>query len=513
MATFAAMDPMFVLPTFRESVDKAVSAENLQAAAAKATDPQVLLGLAILAPTGSPVRRNLSEMAVKAKPDYDPILAVLAITMDRPDEMSVGELIKRDPDNALGYYVQGNLLHGSDRDTEALESFRKAVACPELRLYDPTTGQALFNALDALSLQGRDRLCALSWMASRTSNFSSSILQSVSWTLSELAQRADPAIREEISELLLGLAGHLYTTNFHNRWFAQRALERAFGLKAELAAAGKTAKKYGYAAAIHGLFSAIARWPGFEHTAQPMELAQYLPSRIHRAFAVVDPSKFNAGEFGYEMNLKLPDSDKAAFEKAKENAIQAAAALLEAALTDPDGIVGPYLKGVPQSANHEEGRHLIRHLIQHTLVEKLMNNRPDLFKAAAANEEAMMALWRAGDNDPGRANMSRMMQVGWQLLAYASSHDSTFPDSIDLVLEQKSTKPPIEAKSLITGKPYIYVAAGEKMPIKSSERAQFVVLYDDNAAESGYYQCVTGAPMGTAISVDHLKEQLRKRGK
>ena len=88
-------------PTFRESVDKAVSAENLQAAAAKATDPQVLLGLAFLAPTEGAVRRNLSELALKARPDYDPILAVVAITMDGPDEMSVGELVKRDPDNAL----------------------------------------------------------------------------------------------------------------------------------------------------------------------------------------------------------------------------------------------------------------------------------------------------------------------------------------------------------------------------------------------------------------------------
>jgi hypothetical protein len=135
-------------PTFRESVDKAVSAENLQAAAAQATDPQVLLGLAFLAPIEGAVRRNLSEMALKARPDYDPILAVIAITMDGPDEMSVAELIKRDPDNALGYYVQGSLLHGADRETDALASFRKAAVCPELRLYDPATGEGLFKALD-----------------------------------------------------------------------------------------------------------------------------------------------------------------------------------------------------------------------------------------------------------------------------------------------------------------------------------------------------------------------------
>ena len=253
-------------------MDKAVSAENLQAAAARATDPQVLLGLAILVPTEGSVRRSLSELAVKARPDYDPILAMVAITMDGPD--------------------------------------------------------------------------------------------------------------------------------FCNRWFAQRALESAFGLKAEVAHADKSARKYGYAAAAHALFGAAVRWPGFEHAAQPSQLARWLPTTIHRAFAVADPARFHAGEFGYEMNLKLPDSDKPAFEKAKENAARTAAALLEAALSDPDGIVGPYLKGIPQRGNHADDRQLIHH----TPVEQLLNERPDLLKAAAANKEAMMALWRAGDNDPGRAN-------------------------------------------------------------------------------------------------------------
>ena len=507
-----AVDPNFngrkwyCPPTFRESVDVAVSAANLQVAAAQATDPQVLLGLALLAPTEGSIRRNLSELAVKARPDYDPILAVVAITMDGPDEMSAGELIQRDPENALGYYLQGNLLHGADRETDALESFRKAAMCPELRFYDPVTGEAIFKALDALNLHGRDRLCALSWMARRSSEFGSA-LQSAICALWELAERADRAIREEISELLLVLAGHLYSTNFCNRWFAKRALEQAFGLKAEVARADKTARKYGYAAAAQALFSAALRWPGFEQAAQPSELARWLPTEIHRAFAVADPARCNAGEFGYEMNLKLPDGDKAAFEKAKEDAMQTAAALLDAALTDPDGIVGPYLKGIPRRSNHAEDRHLIHY----TPVEQLLNRRPDVLKAAAANKEAMMALWRAGDNDPGRANLARLLAIGWELLAYASSHDRSCPDNIDLVLEQKPSQPPLEARSLSTGQPYIYVASGQKIPAKSGERAQFVLLYDNNADENGFYPCVTAAPMGTAISVDDLKEQLKRR--
>ena len=43
--------------------------------------------------------------------------------------------------------------------------------------------------------------------------------------------------------------------------------------------------------------------------------------------------------------------------------------------------------------------------------------------------------------------------------------------------------------------------------------SQFVLLYDNNADENGYYPCVTAAGMGTAISVDDLEEQPNRRGK
>ena len=84
----------------------------------------------------------------------------------------------------------------------------------------------------------------------------------------------------------------------------------------------------------------------------------------------------------------------------------------------------------------------------------------------------------AGDNDPERANMARLLDIGWELLAYASSHDNTFPNDIEVVLAH-AVKPALDAKSPITGRPYVYVAAAQKMPTKSSERAQFVLLYDN----------------------------------
>src|SRR5437867_6017869 len=160
------------LAAYRESVDRVASAESLRAAAAVTSDSEVLLGLSFFAKARDPVRKELSEMAVRARSDYAPVVAVLTTIMDRIDAGSVGELVQRDPDNALGHYLQGTLLHHSDRESEALETFRKAAACSELRSYDSITGEALCKAIAVLNLQGLDRLCALSWTTSRWANFS-----------------------------------------------------------------------------------------------------------------------------------------------------------------------------------------------------------------------------------------------------------------------------------------------------------------------------------------------------
>ena len=170
VACLAALIPLrqavaFPLPPENDAVEKATTATNLEAAARKTTDPEVWLGLSFLAQTGDPVRHELSDMAVKAKPECGRLAIILANAMDGVSEESATELILRDPDNALGYYLSGNRLFTPGTKKEALEAFRKGAACPEFRLYGGEVSNVLFKALDALNLKGRDRLCASSWMA------------------------------------------------------------------------------------------------------------------------------------------------------------------------------------------------------------------------------------------------------------------------------------------------------------------------------------------------------------
>src|SRR5262245_43012243 len=112
-------------PTFSGAVDKAVSAENLWAVMSVITNPQVLLGLGCLARPGSAVRGEMFDRTIEKGREYGPIGAVFALTMDGVSDSVVNEVIERDPDNALGYYVQANVLYERDEEEAALESFRK----------------------------------------------------------------------------------------------------------------------------------------------------------------------------------------------------------------------------------------------------------------------------------------------------------------------------------------------------------------------------------------------------
>jgi hypothetical protein len=489
-------------PALCETVNQATSPVGLKTLAADSTEPELLLGLAFLARAGSPARKEIAALALTAKPDYAPITAVLALALDGVNAERIDEITTCDPENALGHYLRGNLLHDSDRDTESLEAFRKAAGCSQLRLYQSTTAAALFKALIALHLQGRDRLCALCWMALRWSNFSGMGLQPLGNSLTELAG-SYPARRQEISDLLLALAGHLYATDLHSRQFGTGALQAAFSLKAEVTAEVKTPQSGGYAAAGHALANAFMGWPGLDERLKTLNVVLHLPDRIHRAFAMIDPEKRN--RLG-EMNLNPTPEHRAAFQEAVEKAAKTAVALIEVVLTDPDGIVGPYLRGIPASQDQAGGPVAFRQ----SLVEDLIAARPDVFRAALTHEEAMNAVWKAGASDPEQRNLGRMMEIGLAIHRFAASHENIFPDNLDVLFGEGYLKPPLESKSILTGRPYVYVGQGQKRPAKHRELFDLVLLYDDHRHERGYYQCVFASCGGGLIAEDKL-EQIKNR--
>ena len=476
-------EKMFPLPTNSEAVDRAVSAENLRAVAAKTQDAQVLLGLTYLAQTGDPVRAELAERAVAANPEYAPIVAVLAAMMDGVDEQTVAALLERDPENALGHYLNGLLLYKADNDAEALAAFRKAAGLRELRLYLSQTSEALFAALDALGLQGRERLAALSWMALRSYNFGAIGLQPLQRTLVELPREMDNAGRREVSDMLIVFAGHLFRTNYHYRTYGRWSLESAFRLKTEVAAAA-------------GRRSTEVR--------MPPEVAGILPSHINFAFARTGPREPEL----YNVKRDVPEADRPAFEQARRAAIEASETLIAAAAKETDATMGAYLRGIPEPP---EGSRT-PWASQWTPVERAMEQFPDVYRAALAYQTADDALTAAGDADPPRRNFARLMPLGLGIVYYAARHDKQFPPNLEVLYEEKLVEPEVEPRSVFTGRPFIYTAAGERIPEKSHEAATFIILYDDHEID-GNYQCIMADGHGEHVPVEKVREQLRARGK
>jgi hypothetical protein len=128
---------------------------------------------------------------------------------------------------------------------------------------------------------------------------------------------------------------------------------------------------------------------------------------------------------------------------------------------DPDGILGAYLKGLPGSA--PTGQHPSWASFA-TPVGSLMEKRPDLFEAAAANEAAMNALIRIWQKVPAVKNVARMMEIAWAMQSHAQKRDMTYPDSIAALFDSGELQPSVAPESLLTGRPFVYVAAGEKCP-------------------------------------------------
>jgi hypothetical protein len=204
----------------------------------------------------------------------------------------------------------------------------------------------------------------------------------------------------------------------------------------------------------------------------------------------------------------LNDEQRAALAAAREKAAHAAAKLVEVALPDPDAILGPYFK-IPQAAEPGPGGGAV---FEWTAVDGLLNKRPDLFQAAAANEEAMAALWQAGESAPSRRNAGRMLEIAWALCGYAQKHDHVYPPSLDALFEEGRLKAPLEPKSLRTERAYVYVAGSQKMPAKRNDQTQFVLLYDDEQQAGGWYECVFASGTCGGIREPELRAQLQGRG-
>jgi hypothetical protein len=100
-----------------------------------------------------------------------------------------------------------------------------------------------------------------------------------------------------------------------------------------------------------------------------------------------------------------------------------------------------------------------------------------------------------------------MMEIGWAAMAYAREHEMSYPRNLDVLFQDNNLTPPLESLSLVTGRPYIFPAAGRKMPSKHRALGQFILLYDDGPNEHGFHACVLGSGIGSSIHSSDLEDK------
>jgi hypothetical protein len=202
---------------------------------------------------------------------------------------------------------------------------------------------------------------------------------------------------------MLAVAGHLIDSDFQIRVFGERTLQKTFRLKADIAASEKSPTMSGYAGVVQALVSTSNARPSEKRT--PLAVAQFLPGRIWRGYVVLDPKLAKTNLI--EMKDKPPGADPA-FDKLYANWAKASKALIDAALPDQDEIIGAYFCGHLPPRTNASGPWAAS---AGTYVESLVSRKPDLFKAAVLNEQAMDAI-----NEARNSALAGTKQTGSAIL-------------------------------------------------------------------------------------------------
>jgi hypothetical protein len=264
-----------------------------------------------------------------------------------------------------------------------------------------------------LNLKGRDRLAALTWIEARWSNFGLGRLQYLNISALESVLSGAGDNRAEVSELLIGMAGH-FSALESGPMFSLRPLLQAFRLKAELAGQQRSPTMHSYAAVAQALAgvmvggdTVIQDTAGVDRSKlrNAQHAARYLPGRISHAIWITGDTD------GYRSSQRFAQVPG----RYVSRTINAAHSLVDLALADPEGIVMPYLRGRVAESTNPRGPWVTTL----TAVEEFVIKKPDVFRAALEFEEARSELEQVAMRD-NWSEYSRRLALHWTLVTLAA---------------------------------------------------------------------------------------------
>jgi len=103
------------------------------------------------------------------------------------------------------------------------------------------------------------------------------------------------------------------------------------------------------------------------------------------------------------------------------------------------------------------------------------------------------------------------MHLAEEVLSYAFKNNNNLPHSLDVLVAEKYLEAE-DVNSRITGRPYVYVGAKQKLPDRKDDRFKFILLYDDDEAD-GKLQAVLAIPGGFELTKEELTKRLEEQKK
>jgi prepilin-type processing-associated H-X9-DG protein len=414
------------------ALDKALSDESLSSAAAKTTDPDTLIGLAVFASPA--LGEKLARQAAASAPDKEKLLLSMAVGWHF-DAPTVDAFLKADPDNGLPHYLKALLLLDEGKPAEGVASFQDGVRAKFFNSYTAEICRAALKAADTLNLDPPARL--LSTMRVYFSpGYPQGIFksQAVVARMDSTSGKLPADVQARIPDDLIAMAEQLLRSGDCGRYstlfVVKAALTRAYLLRG-MAAPGSLADTV--------VADALAKydWQASREARALDQITLTLNNMLRPAPATAQ------AVLGYSPELS-PD-DKAVFDKALAESRTQRARFLELASREAYGLMARQAVEGSLPAQKTPG------------LGDPGNSLVEAANAVGVAAEAVVRTARSAAKGPAFDTIQNLKQLGLACLMFAQDHAGAMPPDLDTLARGGYMRAPAILKSAITGKPFVYV--------------------------------------------------------
>jgi hypothetical protein len=468
-------------------VSAALADENVAAVAERTSDGETLVGLMWLASKGETREAIGAKIASVAPALAAQAASIMCEETDNLTEESVAAFLKADPKNAAAHCLNSYLLYKAGKNAEALAAFRQASALESFGTYEAPVRRSSLLALDALGLKGDTRLRAelrlmvLGLFRPERGSYAKTWLTLAKY-IRDTTRTMPATQRNELAEQVLAFADRagLRTLAREMQQLTPRGaiMGISYEMKSQSAPDKDMARAYmSTATSVSARGQEGEDWTLIFLSALGTSLAEEMNRDV------------DATEYS------LTPEDKARVDEAMVKLRASAKSFVDAVVANDDAIVRDVLTGDKYAVGYNVGL-----------------SYPDIYdgaKAVVKQHEEVRALLK--ESSKPVQNKERMKLVALGALMYALDYKNVLPADAAVLVRQGYIRDPKVLKSPLSGRPYVYAAAG--LDLNGRDAASVVLFYDEFVLPGDMRHVILGNGAVRAVSSAELAEMLRKQGK